>query len=523
MSHSAHWAALLPAAMVGTDRQPLAATSPLAGPVGALLNDTLAQTPDTATALLRAAGITAACSLAGGHGLDIGDAPPATAAPDPRPPLQSGPLMALLPWVVAEGPTRLHQAVLQGLDRAGLQLPPRFLPAALELGRRSVALRPWLAPVLGERGRWLAAQRSEWRYATGASDTAPPETLWSEGNLEQRKAFLHTERTRDPGAARQRLLDTLAELPARERAELTAVLAQGLGPADEALLDRLRQDRSREVRSAALALLLRLPDAAFTQRACARMAALLKHERVLLRKRWAIDAPTALPADAKADQLDTPRPQHDALGERAWWLYQCVGQVPLAWWAQHMDLGPADLLAWAQTTEWAKALLRGWRDVLLSTADPQWCQAFLQAPAAARQLNDTDTLMALLPRTDREAWWQQQLERGAATHLGHFASQMLTGCPAGETLSPPLSLALANLLRERALHNTLADDYGLRHLLSELLCILHPDALHLLDPWPRHADETPSFATIAHGLTQVIATRRALVQLSTHSSSTATP
>ena len=49
------------------------------------------------------------------------------------------------------------------------------------------------------------------------------------------------------------------------------------------------------------------------------------------------------------------------------------------------------------------------------------------------------------------------------------------------------------------------------------------DALHLLDPWPRHADETPSFAAIAHGLTQVIATQRALVQLATHSSSTATP
>jgi len=216
MSHSANWAALLPAAMVGTDRQPLAATSPLAGPVGALLNDTLAQTPDSATALLRAAGITASCSLAGGHGLDIGDAPAAAAA-DPRPPLQSGPLMALLPWVVAEGPARLHQAVFQGLDRTGLQLPPRFLPAALELGRRSVALRPWLAPVLGERGRWLAAQRDEWRYATGASDTAPPETLWSEGNLEQRKALLHTERTHSPDAARQRLTAALMLIENPER------------------------------------------------------------------------------------------------------------------------------------------------------------------------------------------------------------------------------------------------------------------------------------------------------------------
>ncbi|WP_298211785.1 DUF5691 domain-containing protein [Acidovorax sp.] len=522
MSASATWGALLPAAMVGTERLALPATPTLQGPVGDLIAAATAQSTDNATALLRAAGIVAACSLAGVQGQSATSARVSPAPADLRPPLAAGPLLAQLPWVIAEGPHRLHQAVFQGLDRAGLQLPPRFLPAALELGRRSVALRPWLAPVLGERGHWLAAQREEWRYATGASDTAPPETLWSEGNLEQRKAFLRSERTHAADTARQRLSDVLPELPARERAELAATLTEGLSLADEPLLDRLRQDRSREVRSAALALLLRLQQAAFTQRATTRIAALLKHERALplLRKRWTIDAPTALPPDAKTDHLDASRPQNDKLGERAWWLYQCVGQVPLAWWQQHLESSPTDLLAWAQSTEWAQALLRGWRDVLLSTADPQWCLAFLQAPAAARQLTDTDTLVALLPRTEREAWWKQQLERGAATHLGSFASQMLAGCPAGETLSQPLSLTVAVLLRERAQHNTLADDYGVRQLLGELLCIMHPEALHTLDPWPRHADETPSFAAIVLGLTQVIATQRALVQLST---SSATP
>ena len=118
----------------------------------------------------------------------------------------------------------------------------------------------------------------------------------------------------------------------------------------------------------------------------------------------------------------------------------------------------------------------------------------------------------ILDRIDHDATAAKKIER--ILHPGTYNANPLSAAAAVTALT---------LLRERAQHNTLADDYGLRNLLGELLCILHPDALHLLDPWPRHADETPSFAAIAHGLTQVIATQRALVQLTTHSSSTATP
>src|SRR3989442_5755063 len=51
-------------------------------------------------------------------------------------------------------------------------------------GRQSVELRQWLAPVLGERGRWLGALNPQWGYASGVEETADPELVWQERSEE---------------------------------------------------------------------------------------------------------------------------------------------------------------------------------------------------------------------------------------------------------------------------------------------------------------------------------------------------
>lgn len=524
---SAAWTPLLATAMVGTERQS-SAQPHWPGAIGQSIDDAMAQAADAPTALLRASGMLAACSLAGLQG--VPSPLPASitqAEPDTLPALQAWPdgqLPHLITWALQEGPPRLHHQICLALAGAGYRLPPRLLPAALDLGRRSVALRPVLAPVLGERGRWLASQREDWRYAVGVSASAPEETRWTDGSLEQRRAFLAAERATQPEQARQRLAQALAELGAKERADLVGVLADQLSLQDEPLLDGLRTDRSREVRASALELLLRLPEAAHPRRAADRMAPLVRHERALLRKRWVIDAPEAVGADWKADNLDTPRPQHEALGERAWWLYQLVRQVPLGWWTMHTSLSASELIEWARGTDWAQSLLRGWRDVLLAAPQTDWAQAFIDTGAAHQLRTDVAAILALLPRAAREKIWQQRLDKeGVTVQLYTLAPQMLAACPPADTLSAPLSAALADILLQRARLGTLRDDYGLRSDLAELGCALHPDVLPALAQWPRHADETPSFATVVHDVMQVIATRRALQPLSTTPTTHATP
>ena len=347
-STASHWQTLLPAAMVGTDK--MAFSSPaLSGPIGALLAQLQAQATQPALALLQTAGVLALCERAGQHGtaraasaLDT-----AVAAPETAPALHAQNLQISLRWALAEAPVRLQVELLQRLNAAGLRLPASLLPLALEAGQRSVALRPALLAVLGERGRWLAGQNRYWRYAQGSAADAPLETRWSDGSLAQRVALLKGERQCDPASARERLSAALPELPAKERAELAAVLTEGLSMADEALLVALCKDRGNDVRQTARALLVQLPGSAATQRAIARLQPCLEKPatlKSLLGAKWKIDAPQAAADDWKADGLEAERPKNDSLGERAWWLYQLARQVPLAWWVQHTGMTPAALL-----------------------------------------------------------------------------------------------------------------------------------------------------------------------------------
>ena len=509
---SGSWTPLLPLAMIGTDRQ--ASALPVwPGEIGQLVSQVASNGDSAAAGVLRAAAVLATCGLAGAQGSAWAEPLPAGAPNDALPALSDGPALVSVSWALHEGPARLQYEVCIVLARTRWRLPPVLLPQALELGRRSLALRPFLAPVIGERGLWLAAQRDDWRYAAGVGIDAVEEARWNEGSFEQRREFLRRERATNPPAARERLAHSLDELPAKERADLLGVLADGLGPDDEPLLDSLRADRSREVRQAACALLLRLPQAAHPRRATARAEALVRQERVLLRKRWQIDAPAAIGSDWKADNIDTARPKHESLGERAWWLYQLARQVPLNWWTQHMGLTPAELLRWAADTDWTEALLRGWRDVLLAAPEAVWCEALLESWPAKMLRDDPATVLALLPTAARERHWQRQLREGSvAFHV--IVPQMLAACRAGETLSPTLSATLVDIIVQRNESRVLSDDYALRGALPELCATLHMDVLDRLMRLPRHAEETASFAETLQAVTHVIGVRQALHQLS---------
>lgn len=521
-STASHWQTLLPAAMVGTDK--MAFSSPaLSGPIGALLAQLQAQATQPALALLQTAGVLALCERAGQHGtaraasaLDT-----AVAAPETAPTLHAQNLQISLRWALAEAPVRLQVELLQRLNAAGLRLPASLLPLALEAGQRSVALRPALLAVLGERGRWLAGQNRYWRYAQGSAADAPLETRWSDGSLAQRVALLRDERQRDPASARERLTTALPDLPAKERAELAAVLTEGLSMADEALLVALCKDRGNDVRQTARALLVQLPGSAATQRAIARLQPCLEKPatlKSLLGAKWKIDAPQAAADDWKADGLEAERPKNDSLGERAWWLYQLARQVPLAWWVAHTGMTPAALLQWAAKTDWNTALARAWLDVLRAAPDTAWCQAFLDHWPGKTLRETPAAVLALLPPAQREPYWMQTLQDISAAKSAPFndvATQMVQACQPGEHVSEALSLLL---LQKLPLY--LSKSY-LRVPQDELCCVLHPAvlpalldpaALERLTPTPEDS-KTHSLAHVLRNSLQVIAARHAFATL----------
>ena len=527
------WAMLMPVAMVGTDRH----AAPLPqwpGPVGAAIA-ALAEAPPSAAEsagiarapadVLRTAGILAVCGLAGARARAAAGRAHDAASADSLPAADEPALLQALSWTLRDGPDRLKEAFLLRLAQCGLRLPHALLPVALDLARQSVALRLLVQPVLGERGVWLARQRAEWEFAAGvvAADDHDPRQ-WDEGTLQQRVAFLAAGRARDAGAARERLAAALPELPAKERAELARGLATGLGPDDEPLLEQLRTDRGQEVRQVALELLLRLPDAAHPRRAVARVAALMSRGGILSGRAWTIEPPAEAGADWKADQIDPDVPA-GTLGQRAWWLYQLVRQVPLAWWTAHTGMDPRELSAWAVKSEWGEALWRGWRDVLRRAPSADWAEVMLEAVKGAPRYSggampgDRELGLALASPAARERFVVRQLASSEAS-LASTVWTITSACAPGETIPATLCAPLVQRVRRVLAHNTALDpgthDANLHEqdsvgrTLPDLCCTLPLNVLSDFDAWAESPTESAAVGRARHAGRQIIQARRVL-------------
>lgn len=485
----------------------------LEGEVGALLAR-LGEGADAALAYARGAAVLAACTRAATTPEAAAAAPPAAAAPDPQA------LSASHPWADALGAVfaastlslpyevRLADEACRRLADAGKTLPAATLPAALTAGQRHAALRPVLMPVLGHRGRWLALQNPEWKFAAGpgADASAATDSAWEHGTAVDRSNHFRALRQRDPAAARALLQASLGELAAKERLEFVQALDPGLEAGDVGLLEPLlAKDRSRDVRFAAARLLARLPGTAHAQRLVAWIAPRLTQKRGLLGKSWNLDAPDAADPDWAAAQIEATRPQHEALGERAWWLYQLVRQVPLAWWTAHTGMSPGELVAWAGKGDWAAALHRGWRE-RVGAGEPEWVHALLAArPRDARAAGND--LLALLPVAQREPYWPGDVDSLWKSGEAHV---VVAACAPGETLSRRYSAALLPTLYACFEDDRLRHDHGLRHVLLELAALLDAEAIGTPRLVARRADETPAMADAAHAFERLLHVRAAL-------------
>jgi hypothetical protein len=177
---------------------------------------------------------------------------PVTPAPERLPPV---------PDVVRQVLGRVHQQpeilieALSLVHRAGMRLPPVLLPGLLDDPRPAVVTAT--RPIGGEIGRLLMTKNPRW--APPAEPDPADRSLWDEGTVVERTAWLRVLRRTDPAAARDLLADGFDRENSAARAELLAVLADGLSPADQDFLLATTADRSRAVVARSLDLLTRLP------------------------------------------------------------------------------------------------------------------------------------------------------------------------------------------------------------------------------------------------------------------------
>lgn len=244
--------------------------------------------------------------------------------------------------------------------------------------------RDRLVALTGSRGRWVAARNPEW------ADLLPPDPLddtpWHAGPPARLRRWFEALRAHDPAAATATLAASWGAQTAAQRAELVALLAVGLGPHDEDLLERALDDRSRKVRAVALDLLPRLPDSTFARR----MA-----ERV---RQWLL-------VDGSTVTLAVPdRPDEGALRDGLVddpardLLVAAVAAAPLPMWREHA--GDTVLPEFDVDDTVLTALTEGWGRAAVRQRDGDWAAALLRrdgtVDAAVAQVVPRDILLTHL-------------------------------------------------------------------------------------------------------------------------------
>lgn len=189
-----------------------------------------------------------------------------------------------------EHPNLLLEA-LTLIHLAGLRLPPEAVPGLLDDPRPGVLAAT--RPVAGEIGRLLVAMNPRWSAAVEPDPT--DRSVWDDGTVAQRTAWLRGLRRVDPAAARELLADGFSRETAGTRAELLAVLAGGLSDADQDFLLAAAVDRGRSVVTVAIDLLRRLPGSPLVRDMRALAGRSLTVQRRALRRTLTVTEPT--PAD----------------------------------------------------------------------------------------------------------------------------------------------------------------------------------------------------------------------------------
>ncbi|HEX8103769.1 MAG TPA: DUF5691 domain-containing protein [Solirubrobacteraceae bacterium] len=386
------WPELVTAALLGTARR----EPPPAPP--ALLDGEPAATPEGE--LLRQAAALAIYRRAG-------ERPRRLAVPDDRAPAET--LPAAPPAAgehlarIIDGPRALLPEWLRALADSGRRARPEDLPWLLRLGANDRDLAPLIEPVLGERGRWLARARAEWEWARAGDE----QERWETGALDVRRHLLATVRAADPERGRALLASTWGQDAAREREQLLAGLATGLGPGDEPFLEAALDDRAQSVRAAAAGLLAALPGSALAARMAARLRPLIECGRRELTV--ALPGPE-LDDASRRDGLTLRAPART--GRAAWILHQLVAAAPLDVWTEACDRPPAKVVAMKVRDRMGDALAAAWTEAAARQRDAAWARALLdRGKAAAQQLAP---LLAIVPPEAAEAHVAARLPRQAA-------------------------------------------------------------------------------------------------------------
>jgi hypothetical protein len=282
---------------------------------------------------------------------------------------------------------------------------------------------------------------------------------------------------------------------------------------DEPLLESALDDRSKEVRRAAAALLTGLPASRRAQRILARALPLLAW--VPAEKPRMLGLRQGQPARLEVTLLDVcdqpmirdgiePKPPVDRkdLGEKAWWLFQILCAVPPATWSVRFNISPADLIAAAGRGEWQALLYEAWGAAAITFRDAAWAEPLLLADP--RQ----PALLAALAPARQEVLLLSMLRGDVAPLHKHPVLGLLR--QTRHRWSAELTRAVLGAVRRHMRAANVGNDHQLRSAITEDFALRMPPAMldEIADGWPAGEDVRERWQGVIDRLLIIVQFRR---------------
>ncbi len=365
------WASITKQALLGTHRnedEPSQNRSKSNGssPVSDLINSASADTPELT--LLMQAGIMAMHDLNGRLPEQRHTPRPSLPKPDSRP-VTPAKIISFLNDVMYGQHIILLPNFLEYIHQAGYRLPPQYLPNLLDKGVKSIKLRPYILPILGNEGRWLATQNPAWDYAVPDIYTwSGLLRYWDNNETIKRHQLLSNLRLENPELARKLLENFWRSSTDHVRHSMIKILENNISMADEPFLEAALDDRSHLVRRKAADLLAFLPDSRLAMRMAnhARFIVLWKQGQIN------ISFPRELKPEMTRDGIQPTDPKMDIPRLRSRQLTQMVSAVPLDYWTLEWKATIPQIIRAINHSRWPRTLLNSFTTAARKQNNQEW-------------------------------------------------------------------------------------------------------------------------------------------------------
>ena len=138
------------------------------------------------------------------------------------------------------------------------RISEELLPDLMDLGIKQKEFRKSISKIVGERGKWLVAFNPEWNYILENQLSADFDFMTA--SRRERIAYFSELRNSQATESIAFLSEIWKEEDAQSKVEFLKCLEISLGNQDLKLLELAVKDSRKEVRTAALALLMKIPD-----------------------------------------------------------------------------------------------------------------------------------------------------------------------------------------------------------------------------------------------------------------------